>query len=107
MSLGWLADQLQSINNASARPPLLRFNPRPAGIIQKGSTTDEILQILMAHHDRYFTCEQLMSMTKRTHSAVSFSLLYLRGQQLVDTVQDLPRNSRYLRYQIKKSKGAQ
>lgn len=98
----WAAQQLALLAEQRAKPVLERFNPRPLGVIQKGSTTDEILQFLTKNKDRFFTCEQLMKASGRTHSAVSFSLIYLREQKLVETVQDEQRNSRYLRYRAKK-----
>lgn len=99
MSLKWMADQLQALKCEPAR---VRFNPRPPGVIQPGSATDLILRILSESPGRFFTCEQLIRATGRSHAAVSFALLYLRDQELIEAFPDAARNPRYMRYRIRR-----
>lgn len=103
MSLDWMVKQIEAINVTSARPPLMRFNPRPPGVIQPGSASEAVLQILSASPGRFFTCKQLIRATGRTHAAVSFALLYLRDQGRIEGFPDSSRNPRYYRYRIKRA----
>jgi hypothetical protein len=102
VSLDWVARQIEAINVTSARPPLMRFNPRPPGVIQPGSTSEAVLQILGSSPGRFFTAQQLIQETGRTHAAVSFALLYLRDQGRIEAYPDAARNPRFLRYRIKR-----
>jgi len=45
----------------------------------------------------------LIRATGRTHAAVSFALMYLRDQGLIEAFPDAARNPRYYRYRIKKA----
>ena len=102
MSLDWVARQIEAINVTSARPPLMRFNPRPPGVIQPGSASDAVLSILSESPGRFFTCEQLIRATGRSRAALSFALLYLRDQGRIEAFPDAARNPRFLRYRIKR-----
>ena len=74
-----------------------RFNPRPPGVIQPGSASDAVLKFLRAQVG--FRSEaQILWVTGRSHSAVSWSLLYLIGQGLVEARSDPLRNARYKKY---------
>lgn len=75
-----------------------RYNPRPPGVIQPGSASDLILRILAGNPGRFFTAQQLIRETGRTHAAVSFALLYLRDQGRIEAFPDASRNPRFLRY---------
>lgn len=99
MSMSWMAQQLEAYSLRQTKPA--RYNPRPPGVIQPGSASDLILRILSESPGRFFTCEQLICSTGRTHAAVSFGLLYLRDQGLIDAFPDAARNPRYMRYRIK------
>ena len=103
MSLDWVARQIEAIIATAARPPRMRFNPRPPGVIQPGSTSEAVLQILGASPGRFFTCEQLIQATGRSHAAVSFALMYLRDQGRIEAFPDAARNPRYYRYRIKRA----
>lgn len=91
--------QMEAYSLQQTKPA--RFNPRPPGVIQPGSASDKILRILSESPGRFFTCEQLIKETGRTHAAVSLGLLYLRGQELIEAFPDAARNPRYMRYRIK------
>ena len=94
--------QLQTIASANAQVPEPpdRFNPRPPGVIQAGSASDAVLKYLRAQVG--FRSEaQILWVTGRSHSAVSWSLLYLIGQGLVEARPDPLRNARYKKYRLK------
>ena len=92
LSLEW---QLLSIPPED--PRIGRFNPRPPGVIQPGSASDAVLKFLRAQVG--FRSEaQILWVTGRSHSAVSWSLLYLIGQGLVEARSDPLRNARYKKY---------
>lgn len=97
MSLDWMARQMEAYSLQHTQPAI-RYNPRPPGVIRPGSASDLILRILSESPGRFFTCEQLIKETGRTHAAVSFGLLYLRDQELIDAFPDAARNPRFLRY---------
>lgn len=85
-----------------ASKPTVRYNPRPAGVIQPGSASEAVLKIVSENPGRFFTCEQLIRATGRTHAAVSFALMYLRDHGRIEAFPDAARNPRFLRYRIKK-----
>ena len=99
-SLKWMVDQLLALK--FDEPAKARFNPRPPGVIQPGSASEAVLQILSASPGRFFTCKQLIRATGRTHAAVSFALLYLRDKGRIEAFPDAKRNPRYYRYRIKR-----
>ena len=94
-----MARQMEAYGLQQTKPA--RYNPRPPGVIQPGSASDLILRILSESPGRFFTCEQLIKETGRSHAAVSFALLYLRDQGLIEAFPDAARNTRFLRYRIK------
>lgn len=101
MSLAWVAEQIKTaMDAANARPQLIRFNPRPPGVIREGSATDAVLLYLKANPRRYYTNGQLMEATGKSHAAVSWALLYLRDKGLIHSIPDDERNALYLRYCI-------
>ena len=99
MSLKWMVDQLLALKREPAK---VRFNPRPPGVIQPGSASEAVLHILRSNPGRFYVCKQLIKETGRTHAAVSFALLYLRDQGLIEAFPDAARNPRYMRYRIKR-----
>ena len=100
MSIAWVASQIQAMK---VDPPnLVRFNPKPPGVIQPGSATDAVLAILREHRGRFFTAGELIEATGRSHAATSWALMYLRAQGLIEAVEDSARNPRFLRYRIVK-----
>ncbi len=75
-----------------------RYNPRPPGVIRLGSATEATLLFLRDAAPRWLAFHQIQAGTGRSRVAVSWALLYLRSQQLVECVGDAARNPRYLRY---------
>ncbi len=100
MSVAWIASQIQAMKVGT--PNLVRFNPRPPGVIQPGSASEAVLQVLREQPGRFFTCQQLIEKTRKSHAAVSWACIYLRDQGLVQAVSDGARNPRFLRYRIVK-----
>jgi len=100
MSIAWMARQMEAYGLQQTKPA--RYNPRPPGVIQPGSASEAVLRILRSNPGRFYVCEQLIKETGRTHAAVSFALLYLRDQELIDAFPDAARNPRYMRYRIKR-----
>lgn len=103
MSLAWVAQQIRTIREASdALPPsLIRFNPRPAGVIRDGSATEEVLRFLRHNPKRFYCHHEIQSGTSRTKVSIDWALIYLRQQALIECVSDSYRNPRFLRYRIK------
>lgn len=85
-------------------PKLARYNPRPPGVIQPGSATDQVFEILRAYPGVYFTAGSLIRLSKRSRAAVSWALLYLRAQRRVATASDDHRRTGYLRYAFKEQR---
>ena len=83
----------------------VRFNPRPPGVIREGSTSDLVLKFLRESGGFKTEC-QILWKVRRSHSAVSWSLLYLQRQGLVEGRCDPTRNSRYLKYRAARAKDA-
>jgi hypothetical protein len=74
-----------------------RFNPRPAGRIQPGSSTDLVLTYLRSVSS-FQTRKQIMAATGLPEKSCNWALLYLRSIELVVYVNDVHRNMKYLRY---------
>lgn len=103
MSADWMAGQLMRIaadGRNAMKLEVPRYNPRPPGVIREGSATDAVLKILQSHPKRYFTCGDLITRTKQTHAAVSWSLIYLRRLGVIETAKD-HRQDNWLRYRIR------
>lgn len=93
--------QLHSIANAHApAPPFVRFNPRPAGVIREGSASEAVLKFLRASPG-FRNESQILWATKRSHSAISWALMYLARQGLIESAPEIHRNTRYRRYRAK------
>lgn len=78
-------------------------NPNPPGTIRDGSTSAEVLRFLR-EFPGFRTEAQILYHTRRTHSAVSWSLIYLISIGKVESVPDVARNTRYKRYRAKVEK---
>lgn len=100
-----LMQSIASANAYTTEPPA-RFNPRPPGVIREGSSSDQILKFMRSSPGMK-TEAQLRRGTKLGHSAVSWSLMYLLRQGLIEYRPDIARNARYRRYQIKHQSGEQ
>ena len=94
-----MARQMEAYSLQQTKPA--RYNPRPPGVIQPGGTSEAVLRILAENPGRFFTAQQLIRGTGRTHAAVSFALLYLRDKGRIEGFPDATRNTRYYRYRIK------
>ena len=94
LSLAW---QLAHFPPMVPEKKVDRFNPRPAGVIREGSTSDVVLQAL-TECGGFRTEAQLIWITKRSHSAISWALIYLIRLGLVEARPDTVRNSRYQKY---------
>ena len=97
-----LLTQLQTIASANAQVPEApdRFNPRPPGAIIEGSASDDVLKFMRSSPGMK-TEAQMRWATKRSHSAISWALLYLARQGLIESRLDPLRNSRYRKYRLK------
>lgn len=95
----WAVNQLTNIQPVERKVP--KFNPRPPGVIQAGSASEAVLQILRSSPQVFFTHGRLMELTGRSHAAISWALKFLREQDLVKTIQDGARDERWLRYAAK------
>lgn len=102
MSLSWVAQQLAR----SARPSGLgleipRYNPRPAGAMLEGKTTQAVLIFLQANPRRFYTHLEIVRGTARTGKAVDWALAFLRSTNRVEACRETDhRNGRYLRYRL-------
>ena len=85
-------------------PKIARHNPRPAGVIQQGSATEQVFEILRANPGVYFTAGSLIRLSNRSRNAVAWALLYLRAQGRVATASDDHRRVGYLRYVFKEQR---
>lgn len=83
----------------SAEKPV-RTNPRPPGVVRRGSTTHLLWDHLSECPGRLFTAGELQAILGAPRGAISFSASYLVGLGLLEVVED-PRNSRYQRYRLK------
>lgn len=93
----WAAAFWQLVS-APSQPVPAHFNPRPPGVIRDGSATEEVLLFLRSYPDRHYTAGALMKLTDRSHAAVSWALIYLRQQGLVETCPDDYRRTGWLKY---------
>ena len=84
---------LQQAATANARakgePATSRYNPRPAGVIRRGSATHLVLQVLANRQSQWLTRERLVWHTRCTRKSVDWALIYLRARGLVDMTTDL------------------
>lgn len=80
----------------------VRPNPRPAGVIRGGSASEIVLGLLRSR-EGFWTEAQLMLATRRSHSAISWALLYLVKNGLAEARPDWARNSRYKKYRATRS----
>lgn len=77
---------------------------RPAGEIRPGGASEAVLDYLVAVGG-FRTEAQIRFATGRSHAAVSWALLFLKGRGLVKAVPDVARNTRYCRYCAMERKG--
>lgn len=79
------------------------YNPRACGVILPGSTTDQVLQWLIARPAgrwwENYQIERAVVQAGRSAKTVRWALVYLRQLELVEASGDA-RNARYLRYRV-------
>lgn len=70
----------------TATPTAPRFNPRPPGVIREGSATHAIVTFLESRPGRYYSESELVRITGKSRSAVTWSLNYLRALGRLESV---------------------
>ena len=81
----------------AAEPKKERFNPRPAGVIRPGKSSEAVLSVLRQHGGA-LTEAQLRFKTGLNHAKCSWALIFLQSQKLIEAMPETHRNSRYKRY---------
>lgn len=82
----------------------MRFNPRPAGVMRPGSTTEAVHRYLLNRPGlAWVSRQQIVVAIGRGGKAVDWALIFLRAKHLVEASQD-PQRGRYLRYRRMSSK---
>lgn len=99
MSTKWVTQQILAIRR-TAEP--MRFNPRPAGVMRPGSTTEAVHRYLDERPGRgWVTRQSIVVATGRSPKAVDWALIFLRTINRIEASQDPePHRSRYLRYRV-------
>ncbi len=90
----------RAVESAGAEPRKQHFNPRPAGVIRPGRSSEAVLAVLRQHGGA-MTEGQLRFRTGLNHAKCSWALIYLLRQGLVEDMRGTFRNSRYKRYRAK------
>ncbi len=99
-----IAAQLTAASGAicrQARGARRRRHPL-SGVLLEAGASMAVLTYLRGEKG-YRTAADILQGTGRSHSAVSWALLFLRRIGLVESVPDSRRNARYLRYRAKLS----
>lgn len=96
----WMAMQLAQMAARNKEPEAQRFNPRPPGVIQPGSATEDVLVFLRSWPAKFHTRAAIIIGTGRTQKSVDWALLFLRSQKIIECAHGDGRNSLYLRYRI-------
>jgi DNA-binding transcriptional ArsR family regulator len=98
----WSASFIRLISDRRAEAEIhRRHNPRPAGVIRRGSVTHQIVELLEECPRRAFQAGELQTILGSQRGAISFALHWLTRQGLVDVLDD-QRNPRYRRYRFMK-----
>lgn len=71
-----------------------------SGVLMEAGSSMAVLKYLRGEGE-YRTAADILQGTGRSHSAVSWALLFLRRIGLVESVPDSRRNQRYLRYRAR------
>ncbi len=96
--------QLLTLPVSALQQAKRRQSSRPAGEIRTGGATEAVLNYLL-RVPGFKTEAQIRFATGRSHAAVSWALLFLKGRGLVKAVPDVARNARYCRYCAAKGAG--
>lgn len=94
----WGAFMVSQLSGRKQEAKPIRFNPRPAGIFQAGSATQEVDAFLAARPGLFFTMDQLILATGRTDKSLDWACRYLCSIQRIQWRSDASRNPRYRRY---------
>lgn len=95
----WVTAFAQLTAQMATSPRVERPNPRPAGVVRRGSPAHVIFEHLAECPSRFFTLEEIRRITGTSHATASTSVMRLVGWGLVEAVPDA-RNSRYRRYRV-------
>ncbi len=98
--LDLLLDAANAIEHAAPQASRQRFNPRPAGVIRPGRSSEMVLKVLR-DHGGLMTEGQIRYRTGLNHSRASWALLFLQNQGHIEAMPETFRNSRYKRYRAK------
>ena len=95
-------EELERVARAveTAEPRNRHFNPRPAGVIREGKSSEMVLKAL-CDHGGVMTEGQLRFRIGLNHAKCSWALIYLQRIGKVEVLSDAHRNSRYLRYKAR------
>ena len=96
--LDLLQDAARAVEVAGPRKE--RFNPRPAGVIRPGRSSEIVLEVLR-QHGGMMTEAQVRYRSGLNHAKASWALIYLLRQGLIEAMPETFRNSRYKRYRAK------
>lgn len=94
-----LLSQLTSGHESPVRAA--RFNPSPPGVVRCRSATHAIYEALAARPGMWLQCDQIIHATGHSCKAVSWGLLFLQRNNVIETTPDTWRNSRYLLYRLR------
>lgn len=99
-----IAAQLTAASGAICRQARGARRRHPlSGVLMEAGASMAVLTYLRGEGGGYRTAADILQGTGRSHSAVSWALLFLRRIGLVESVPDSRRNARYLRYRAKLS----
>jgi len=99
MTGGVWDQQLLALAGRQEAGPLPRHNPRPAGVIRRGSATHLVL-VHLRSRPGFVRHWQIQIATGLSPKAIDWALIFLRHRGLVDAVPD-GMHSRYLRYRAR------
>lgn len=77
-----------------------RFNPRPPGVMCCQSASHAVYEVMIASPTRWFNHAQLLQLTGKGTKALSWGLIYLKRQGLIEAAKDGSRNDRYQLYRV-------
>ena len=96
-----LSAQLAAASGAICRQTRKARQHHPlSGVLMEAGASMAVLKYLRGE-EGYRTTAEILHGTGRSHSAVSWALLFLRRIDLVESVPDSRRNPRYLRYRAR------
>lgn len=76
-------------SRAMGEPTAARYNPRPAGVVRRGSATHQVLQVLADRRGQWLTRERLVWHSGCTRKAIDWALIYLRARRVIDVTTEL------------------